>query len=136
MVHEAARLYDNRDSADALYGEAIMMRMSGRPQVAVALLGEALRKEPSHFGANLAMGRILVQRGHDEEALANFSVAFAARPRSALVAYELAVTELTLGQVLAAEQWAAKAYELDSNSFYWDFLTSVRNRAAQRPREN
>jgi tetratricopeptide (TPR) repeat protein len=129
-LYDMSRLHNQGQSADALFGEAIMMRLSGEPKIAMALLRNALEKEPTHFGANLTLGRMLVETGNDEEALANFSVAFAERPDSALAAYELAVTELNLGETRAAERWAAKAYELDSSILYEEFYKEVSRRAA------
>ncbi len=125
-VREMALRLNQRDSSDALYSEALMMRLSGEKAVAADLLRKTLEKDPEHFGANMALGRILAEKGEDAVALGNFSVAFAAEPTSALAAYELAVTNLVLRNTLAAKQWAAKAYDLSPDAYYWDFLQEVR----------
>lgn len=136
LVYNASCLYDQANSADALYSQALMMRLSGEPKISAALLRETLEKQPAHFGANLALGQMLAEMGNGEEALANLSVAFAVEPNSALAAYEVAVTRLTLGETLAAEQWAAKAYELDPTTFYGDFHSAVRRRMEEHPQRN
>ncbi|NQU08282.1 MAG: tetratricopeptide repeat protein, partial [Candidatus Abyssubacteria bacterium] len=131
-VREAAISSNQGDSADALYSEALMMRLSGKRYIASGLLKKALEKDPSHFGANLALGQILAEKGEDGAALGNFSLAFAVQPTSALAAYESAVTNLALGNTVSAELWAAKAYSLSPDFYYWDFLTDVRNRMKGR----
>jgi tetratricopeptide (TPR) repeat protein len=125
-IYLAAVASGKEDTPEALYGRALMMRLDGKPQVAAALLRDALAKDPLHFGANMALGRILLAQGEHDAALGNFSAAFSAHPTSALAAYEIAVTTLTMGDMLAAESWAAKAYELEPESFYGTFLDGVR----------
>jgi len=115
------------DSAAALYSEAILMRLGGEKRLARALLQQVIEKDATHFGANMALGRILSESGDNGAALGNFSVAFAAEPTSPLPAYEIAVTNMVLRDTLAAEQWAAKAYDLSPSAMYWDFLQEIRS---------
>lgn len=134
-VYEQARrvylttlLSQQRDSADALYSEAIMLRVTGKQDTAIHLLREAVEKAPLHFAANLALGQLLFERGEHVAALASFSAAFASEPTSALAAYEVAVTSLALGDVIAAHEWAVRAYELEPDEFYAEFLGKVKQR--------
>jgi tetratricopeptide (TPR) repeat protein len=115
------------DSPESLYSQALIARLSGKGPLAEALLNETLRKDPAHFGANMALGRILHKRGETPAALGNFGAAFAEDPTSALAAYSLAEANLALQDTLAAEQWAAKAYELSPEKRYLDFLEAVRD---------
>ena len=103
-----------------------MMRLGGEKRLAEALLQKVIEKDATHFGANMALGRILSESGDNEAALGNFSVAFAAEPTSPLPAYEIAVTNMILRDTLAAEQWAAKAYDLSPSAMYGDFLQEIR----------
>ncbi len=130
-VYLTAHLSRQQGSADGLYGEAVMLRLSGKQEAAAALLREALKKKPSHFGANMALGQILSEQGEHEEAFASFSAAFASRPTSALAAYELALTSVALGDTLAAELWASKAYELEPDRFYENFLDDIKKRSEE-----
>ncbi|RJP67036.1 MAG: hypothetical protein C4532_15095, partial [Candidatus Abyssobacteria bacterium SURF_17] len=132
QVYESAQMYGQQGSAEALYGEAVMLRLSGREEAAAALLRQALENEPAHFGANLALGQILSERGDHVAAFGYYSAAFAARPDSALTARELAITSLALRDTLMAELWAAKAYDLEPDEFYERFLEGMRREARRQ----
>jgi tetratricopeptide (TPR) repeat protein len=125
-VYRTALETGQTDSAESLFSEGLIARLSGKEALAEALFGMALEKDPLHFGANMALGRLLCGRGACEIALGNFSLAFVAQPTSALAAYELAATNLAIRDTLAAEQWAAKAYGLVPDPYYWDFLVDIR----------
>jgi tetratricopeptide (TPR) repeat protein len=125
-VYQMALQTGQTDSAESLYSEALIARLSGEELLAEALLGMAVEKDPLHFGANMALGKILCGRGDCGIALGNFGLAFAARPTSAQAAYKLATTNLAIRDTLAAEQWAAKAYDLAPDPYYWDFLQEIR----------
>ncbi|RJP17077.1 MAG: tetratricopeptide repeat protein [Candidatus Abyssobacteria bacterium SURF_5] len=129
-VYLTSHLSGREKSADAYYGEAIMIRLSGKGEVAEALLREAVKEDPFHFGANLALGQILSERGANEEALGNFSIAYASVPTSAVAAKELALTSLVLKDTLGAVRWAAKAYELAPDQYYEQFLWDVQRLSA------
>jgi tetratricopeptide (TPR) repeat protein len=120
-----------QDSPDALYGEAIMLLLSGKKEAGIGLLGEVIQKAPLHYGANLALGKFHSERGEYEAAFGNFSAAFAAEPTSAMAAHELAITTLALGDTLTAEMWASKAYELDHSGYYEESLESIKRRAEE-----
>jgi tetratricopeptide (TPR) repeat protein len=141
VYEKAIRVYEKSlkngltDSAESLYTEALIARLSDEERLAEALFRMAIEKDPMHFGANMALGRILFERGECEIALGNFGLAFASRPASALAAYELAVTNLAIRDTLAAEQWAAKAYDLAPDPYYWDFLQGIRD-GTKSEREN
>jgi len=124
-VYLTSHLSGREKSADAFYGEAVMLRLSGKRNAAEALFREAANKDPLHFGANLALGQILTERGLYEEAFGNFSAAFASRPTSAVVAKELALTNLVLKDTVAAAQWATKAYELAPDEHYAGFMKDI-----------
>ena len=126
-VYEKALMSGRMDSAESLYSEALIARLSGEERLAEALLRMTIEKDPMHFGANMALGRILFERGECGIALGNFGLAFASRPASALAAYELAATNLAIRDTLAAEQWAAKAYDIAPDPYYWDFLLDIRS---------
>jgi tetratricopeptide (TPR) repeat protein len=125
-VYQKAIETGQTDSAESLFSEALIARLSGEEALAETLFGMALEKDPLHFGANMALGRLLRGNGECEVALGNFGLAYATRPTSALAAYELAVTNLAVRDTLAAEQWAAKAYDLVPDPYYWDFLVDIR----------
>jgi tetratricopeptide (TPR) repeat protein len=111
-VYLTSLLSGKEKTADALYGEAVMLRLTGRRAAAEALFREVVRIEPMNFGANLALGQMLSERGLYEDAFANFSAAFVAEPSSAVTAKELALTSFVLKDLDGAAQWARKAYEL------------------------
>jgi len=127
-VRQKALRSGQADSEESLYSEALIARLSGEPEFSKALLRETLRKNPAHFGANMALGQLLGSGGDWDIALGNFSAAFAFRPTSALAAYESAVATLALRDTLVAEQWAAKAYDLSPDEHYWRFLEEIRKR--------
>jgi tetratricopeptide (TPR) repeat protein len=127
-VYQKALKNSRTDSAESLYCEALIARLSGEKRLAEALFRKTIEKDPTHFGANMALGRILFERGECDLALGNFGLAFASRPTSGLAAYELAVANLAIRDTLAAEQWAAKAYDLTPDPYYWEFLQEMRGR--------
>jgi tetratricopeptide (TPR) repeat protein len=127
-IHLTAVKAGREDSAEALYGEAVLLRLSGKPDAAIVLLRRALLKDPSHFGVNLALGQLLSDKGRHEDALACFSAAFASQPTSALAAYEIALSSLALGDSRAAELWAEKAFELEPDELYERLLEDIRRR--------
>jgi tetratricopeptide (TPR) repeat protein len=135
-VYLTAHLSGQKDSADAYYGEAVMLRLSGRKAAAEAMLREAVNKNPTHFGANLTLGQMLSERGLHEEAFGNFSLAFAVSPTSAVAAKELALTSLILKDTVGAVQWAAKAYELAPDEYYLQFEEEVGRIAARNERSS
>ncbi|MBI4832628.1 MAG: tetratricopeptide repeat protein [Candidatus Lindowbacteria bacterium] len=127
-VYTIALLSGKTDSVDSLYCEALMLRLSGKPEAAADLLRKALEKSPAHFGANLALGQILSQQGEYDAALGNLSVSYAVKPESAVAAYEMAITKLALRDTVTATMWAARAYELEPDDFYGRFLENIRKR--------
>jgi tetratricopeptide (TPR) repeat protein len=124
-VYLTSHLSGQEGSADAYYGEGVMLRLSGRRIAAEALFRKAAGQAPMHFGANLALGQILSEKGMHEEAFANFSAAFASQPTSAVAARELALTSLILKDTAGAVQWAAKSYELAPETYYEQFRDDV-----------
>lgn len=133
-VYLTSHLTGREESADAIYSEAVMLHLSGKRASAEALLRKVLEIAPMHFGANLALGQMLSERGLDTEALGNFSLAFAVTPTSAVAAKELSLTSLVLRDTAAAVQWAAKVYELAPDEDSLRFEENV-NRLAARPEE-
>ncbi|MBI5118704.1 tetratricopeptide repeat protein [Candidatus Poribacteria bacterium] len=131
-IYTIALLSHQADSVEAVYCEALMLRMTGKQEAAAALLRKVVEKAPSHFGANLALGQILSLRGEYDTALGNLSVAYAVRPTSAVAAYEMALATLALRDTLTAEMWAARAYELEPDSFYRRFHESIQERGSGR----
>ena len=138
VYEEADRVYrkalqaGRTDSPEALYSQALLARLSGKLVLAEALLNETLAKDPAHYGANMALGRILHKRGECEAAIGNFSAAFAEDPTSALAAYSLALASLALQDTLTAERWAARAYDVSPERYYLDFLEAIRDRGETR----
>ena len=125
-VYQKALRNSQADSAESLYSEALIARFSGEFDIAEVLLREALKKDATHFGANMALGEILCGRGECKAALGVFGLAYAVRPTSALAAYQVAATNLAVGDTLGAERWAEKAYDLAPNPYYGNFLKGIR----------
>lgn len=122
---QKALLAGEGDSIDATCYRAKMIHLSGDSEFAVVILREALQKDPDHFPTNLELGQIFTDKGDHEAALGFFSIAYSTHPESALVAFKLAVTQLALGNTIMAKEWAARAYELEHASKYWDFIEDL-----------
>lgn len=101
-VYREALRNGRTGSAESLYSEALIGRFRGEFDIAEALLREALKKDPTHFGPNMALGEILCEEGGGSRRFQP-----CARGVGAGEAYQVAV-----GDTPGAERWAEQAHDL------------------------
>ena len=84
-----------------------------RPQLQASLTKRRLEKYPDDFGANYAMGDLLLTQGDALGAAARFEKALSADPRSVLAATECGIALFTAGKLLDAELKFRQALFID-----------------------
>lgn len=77
---------------------------AGNARLALSALNESLSLKPNQALARALRGSLLRQMGDLEGAVADYEVAAVLDPSNAAVLYALALTQLQLGQLIAAEQ--------------------------------
>jgi tetratricopeptide (TPR) repeat protein len=101
-LKKAVELNPNLPDAYSYYGSALLS--TGDPANARKAFEKELTLDPNSFEANLRMGVLLRQDEDNENALKYFQHALQVRPGDIGVRYQMAATELTMGQVEQARK--------------------------------
>jgi tetratricopeptide (TPR) repeat protein len=101
-LRKAVELNPNLPEVYSYYGSALLS--TGDPASARKAFEKELALDPNSFEANLRMGVLLRQDEDNDNALKFFDRALLVRPGDIGVRYQIAATELTMGQVEAARK--------------------------------
>jgi Tfp pilus assembly protein PilF len=101
-LRKAVELNPNLPEVYSYYGSALLS--TGDPASARKAFEKELALDPNSFEANLRMGVLLRQDEDNDNALKYFNRALMVRPGDIGVRYQIAATELTMGQVEPARR--------------------------------
>jgi len=106
------------DYAEALFNLGVVLKVSGRPNLAVESYKKAIALLPNYLGAHHNLGNALKQLGRLEEAVISYQNAIAIKPDYAEAYNNLGVTFMSLRRF----EEAANSYEkaISINSEYYE----------------
>lgn len=103
----------NPDDAEANHLLGLIAHQMGNGEVAVNLIGKAIRLTPKSALYHSNMGAVLKELGRNEAAIASYEVALKIEPGAAHTHANLGVAQLALGDIAAAEASQRRALELE-----------------------
>jgi len=111
------------DYAEAHFNLGIVLKVSGRPNLAVESYKKAIALLPNYLGAHNNLGNALKQMGQLEEAVVSYQNAIAIKPDYAEAYNNLGITFMILGKL----DEAVKSYEsaISINTEYYDAYNNL-----------
>jgi len=111
------------DYAEAHFNLGVILKVSGRPHLAVESYRKAIVLLPNYLGAHNNLGNALKQIGNLEEAVISYQNAIAIKPDHAEAYNNLGITFMSLGRL----EEAVKSYDnaILINSEYYDAYNNL-----------